>query len=92
MKYRKFILNKCLILAGAFLISGVLLGQSDYDCLLKAKALLAEGKNNEAIGILSTILETNREAAASTDANIGAGDSNGIDSTSRPYRFIVFAI
>lgn len=61
MKHRELIFKRCRLVIGAFLFSGVITGQTSYECLLKAKALLSEGKNIEAIGILSSGIETHPE-------------------------------
>ena len=98
MKYREFILKGRQLLIWTFLFSGILTGQPAYDCLLKAKALLSEGKNNEAIRILSTVIETNREGRlylerANAKLNLGAyndaisdyTNANNLDNLSGEY-------
>jgi tetratricopeptide (TPR) repeat protein len=79
MKYREFILKRCQLFIGTILFSGILVGQPAYECLLKAKALLEEGKNKEAIGILSTVIENNREGRLfleRADAKLNLGSYN----------------
>jgi tetratricopeptide (TPR) repeat protein len=63
-------------LIGAFLLSGIITGQPAYNCLLRAKALLGEGKNDQAIAILSSAIENNKEGRLFTeraDAELNLG-------------------
>jgi Flp pilus assembly protein TadD, contains TPR repeats len=61
MRYAKSLKKGCLFMFGAFFLSGIITGQTSYDYLLKAKALSEEGKNDQAISILSTAIEISKE-------------------------------
>jgi tetratricopeptide (TPR) repeat protein len=67
MRYTESIKKKCWLTIGAILFSGIITGQTPYDCLLKAKALSGEGKNDQAIAILSSAIETSREGRLFTE-------------------------
>ena len=76
MKYTESIKKGCLFMIGAFLLSGIITGQAAFDCLLKAKALSEEGKNDQAISILSSALEISKEGRlfaerANAELNLG---------------------
>jgi Flp pilus assembly protein TadD, contains TPR repeats len=77
MRNRESIKRRCRIIIGALLFSGIITGQPAYDCLLKAKALLAEGKNDQAIALLTTALENNKEGrlySERADAKLNLGN------------------
>jgi tetratricopeptide (TPR) repeat protein len=70
-KYKRYVL-----ILGALLLSGVITCQPAYDCLLKAKALVGEGKNHEAIVLLSPVIENNHDSRlyserANAEYNLG---------------------
>jgi len=77
MRNKGSIKRRCRIIIGALLFSGIITGQPAYDCLLKAKALLAEGKNDQAIALLTTALENNKEGrlySERADAKLNLGN------------------
>jgi tetratricopeptide (TPR) repeat protein len=76
MRYAKSIRKECLFMIGAFMLSGIITGQAAFDCLLKAKALSEDGKNSQAISILSSALESSSEGRlfaerANAELNLG---------------------
>jgi tetratricopeptide (TPR) repeat protein len=67
MRYAESLHKGCLFTIGAFLLSGIVSGQTSFDNLLKAKAFSEEGKNDKAISILSTTLEISKEGRLYTE-------------------------
>jgi tetratricopeptide (TPR) repeat protein len=86
MRCRESIKKRCWFLIGAFLFSGIITGQTAYDCLLKAKALSGEGENDQAITLLSSAIESNKDGRlfierADAELNLGKYDKALIDYT-----------
>lgn len=76
MRYTASIKKIYGFMIGAFLLSGMLTGQTAYNILLKAKALSEDGKNDQAISILSSAIESNKEGRlfaerANAELNLG---------------------
>jgi tetratricopeptide (TPR) repeat protein len=67
MRYAKSLQKGCLFMIGTFLLSGIVAGQTSYNYLLKAKALSEEGKDDQAVSILSTALEISKEGRLFTE-------------------------
>ncbi|MGD0340631.1 MAG: tetratricopeptide repeat protein [Bacteroidales bacterium] len=91
MKYTDSIRKRFRFLTGALLFSGIITGQPAFECLLKAKALSDDGKNNQAISILSAALESNKDGRlfaerADAELNIGKYDEAISDYTNANSR------
>jgi len=73
-------MNRLGILFAAFLLSGIISGQTSYDLLLKSKALIATGKPSQAIGILSSSIANKPDSrlySERAEAKLLNGDISG---------------
>lgn len=77
MKQNKLMIIRSGFMIYALMISGLLSGQAAYDCLLKAKALSFSGRNDQAIEILSSALNVQKDGRLfyeRGEANLNRGD------------------
>lgn len=73
-------MKKITILISAFLLSGIISGQSSFDYLLLGKALVGMGKADQAIEVLSTALKEKNDSrllSERAEAKIVKGDLSG---------------
>jgi tetratricopeptide (TPR) repeat protein len=72
--------RRTIIFFSAFLLAGIIQGQTSYDLLLKANALAGSGKPDKVVELLSSapgILNNSRLLNARADAKIQVGDYTG---------------